>query len=473
MSFIRNIAIKGLAKIVGQTGENSFFMPFGSFGLLGNRSNKKIYEESAILSAVINKRAQCFGNSVLYIKDKQGNEPDTLQAKRLRNLLDAPNPLMSWEQLYRATDTYRMLYGHCVWLKLSAFENDMPSSLYIINPEQLQIDFDKSCPIIGKNTFRKIRIGGKDTALTLDDLIIFNDTRVDFGGNPFLAQSRMKALSNESNLLRVIADAEMSIIRNRGAIGILAKDAKDGSSVGVFDDSITAVQEQYRRYGISSDQWNIIITSAALKWYSIAQPLKDLMLIEFEEQMAKKICAVFDIPYALFPFAKDSALGNGGMSEKAELQLYQNTVIPLSKSDAKILTASLCKGTGLAITMDYSDMWIFQEDMKQKAESANVAITAFNSAQAAGNITREEWRALIAEYINIDPSAALLEHKVPRTQLLGVGGLQALKDIVIDPNLTDGQKRALLVNLFEFTLEEALQTVPEVEVKPVNITGNV
>jgi hypothetical protein len=356
---------------------------------------------------------------------------------------------------------------------LSVTKNDIPTALYIIDPEQIQIDIDRNNPFIGRETVGKIRIGGKGTELTLDDLIVFNDIKVGFGGNALLAQSRMTSLKHESQLLKVIADAELSIIRNRGAIGILAKDGKDQSAIGVLDENIEKVQEQYKRYGINSDQWSIIITSLALKWYSITQPLKDLMLIEFEEQMTKKICAIFDVPFELFPFSKDSSFGNGGSRRQAILELYQDTIIPSSKSDALTLTKALCKGLGLTITMDYSDMYIFQEDMKQKAESANTAITALNSAQSAGNITREEWRALAAEYLNIDPAAALLEQKVMLAQQLGVGGLQALMALVVDVNLTAEQKRALLVGVFDRTPEQALEMVPEPEVELINTTGNV
>jgi hypothetical protein len=413
MGFIRNIAIKGLVKVAGAAGAakgSSFLL---SLGLpLSNRGYRAIYEESAVLSTVINKRAGCFGNAVVYVKDRQDNEAETVQARQVRSLLRQPNSLMSWEQLYRTTEVYRMLYGYCVWLKLSVSGGGIPSSLFIVDPEQLQVDFGSRAPLVGQNTLTRIRIGGQDTPFTLDDFVIFNDVKVGFGSNPILAQSRMTTLSNESNLLRVIADAELSIIRNRGALGILAKDCRDSTSaVGVYEEAVAEVQEQYKRYGISSEQWNIIITTAALKWQPITQPLKDLMLPEFEEQTAKKICAVFDVPYELFPFSKDSAFGNGGSRKQAMLELYQNVVLPLSKSDAMALTSSLCRGTGLTVTMDYSDMYIFQEEMKQKAESANIAITAFNAAQAAGNITREEWRSLASEFINIDPSSPLLEEK--------------------------------------------------------------
>jgi hypothetical protein len=460
MNWIKKIAVKGLAAVAGKDAAGWFLpLPFGLSIFVKN--GKRIYEEAAILSAVINKRAQCFGSSVVYVKDKQGDETTNFVSKQIRGLLDNPNRLMSWEQMYRTTEMYRMLYGYCVWLKLSVADGGTPSALYIIDPEQLQIDFDRNNPYIGRDTAGRIRIGGKETKLTLNDLIIFNDIKTGFGGHPVFAQSRMTALQNESKLLQVIADAELSIIRNRGALGILAKDGRDQQATGVYNESVKSIQEQYKRYGVTSEQWNIIITSAALKWQSITQPLKDLMLPEFEEQTAKKICAIFDVPYELFPFSKDSAFGNGGSRKQAFLELYQNTVIPTSNGDARLLTKALCKGTGLEITFDYSDMYIFQEDMKQKADTANTAITALNSAQGAGNITREEWRALAAEYINIDPAAALVEEKIMLAQRLGVGGLQALIALVTDANLPDEQKRALLVKVFDFTPAEALETIPE------------
>jgi hypothetical protein len=251
---------------------------------------------------------------------------------------------------------------------------------------------------------KKILIAGKETNIKIDDLIIFNDLKLGFGVNPFFAESRMSSLINENALSNVISDAEHSLIRNRGALGIISKDVNEHTPPQSFTDATENVQKQYEKYGISSFQWNIIITNAALKWQSISQPLKDLMLIEFEEHVAKKICAVFDVPFELFPFSKDSALGNGGSRREAIKELYQNTIIPTSKADAELITNSLCKGTNLTVSFDFSDMWFLQADMKSKAETSKIAIEAFNAALDKGYITIEEWRQNISEYININPN---------------------------------------------------------------------
>ncbi|MDR1347359.1 MAG: phage portal protein [Prevotellaceae bacterium] len=461
MNYFKRLAVKTAEKIIGKTGKDAFWMPFGSV-FQWNGSKRKIYEETAILEAVINKRAQCFGNAVVYVKDKQGNEPDNLQAKRIRSLFAEPNKLMSWTQFYRLIEVYRLLYGYCIVLKLSLDnEKSLPVSLFVIDPEQIDIKYDKTSPFFGQSRATDIYIAGQKTALKTEDLIIFNDIKFGFGNSPFLAQSRMTALDNENKLLAIISNAEHAIIRNRGALGILSKDINDASGAGMFDDKAEDLQEAYRKYGITSEQWNIIITSAALKWQAITPPLKDLMLTEFEEQTAKKICAVFDLPYELLPLSGQSTYAN---RREAETEFFQNYIIPCSKGDAELLTKSLCRGTDLTITFDYSDLWFLQEQMKEKAQAASIAITAFNSAIDKGNITREEWRMLVSEYINIDPTAKLIEQQTMLAVQLGVGGLEGLIQVVINPELTNEQKRAILIGVFDRTREQAFEIVPDVNI---------
>ncbi|MDR2127310.1 MAG: phage portal protein [Prevotellaceae bacterium] len=410
--FLKKILTK---KTLPAAVEKEIFMPFG-FPFQWSDNNKKIYSEAAILEAVINKRAQCFGNAVVYVTDKTGNEPESVQAKRIRNLFAEPNKLMSWVQFYRLVETYRLLYGYCIVLKMS-INNDkvLPTSLFIIDPAQITIKYNQNTPYFGQSQDTDIYIAGQKTSLKLDDLIIFNDLKLGFGDNPFLAQSRMTCLCNENKLVALISNAAHAIIRNRGAIGILSKDVKDDTTTAaVFQDDVSNLHEAYRKYGITSEQWNIIITTAALKYQSMIPPLRDLMLSEFEEQSAKKICAVFDLPFELFPFAKEGQMGNENKKKQSELDLYQNYIIPCSKGDAELFTKSLCKGTDLTISFDYSDMPVFQENMQQKAQAINTAIAALNSAADKGYITVAEWRELASEYININP-AAIIPNKLPIT----------------------------------------------------------
>jgi phage portal protein BeeE len=412
MGIVKNIkeAIIGKQDI----DKKNFFYPFG-VSPLGKQSDRYYYEYGAILSTTINKRSQYFGNSVLRVVDSNNNDTPTVEAGQVMSLLQQPNKLMTWKQFYSTIEVYRMLYGYCPVLKASAFKGDSPQALFIINPAVLDITFEqKNDNYIGSVIIKDIYIGGSRTSLTIDDLIIFNDTKIGFGKNPLFAQSRLSALGNENKLLQVISDAELSIIRNRGALGILSKDINDKSSIGAFEDDKENIQEQYRRYGITSEQWNIIITSSALKWQSITQPLKDLMLLEFEERTAKKICGVFDIPFELLPLVGQSTYSN---RKEAKIELYQDYVIPCSVGDAELLTAALCP-KGIKIMLDYSNIPALQEQLSQKATATATALQAYNAAQQAGNITRLEWRRLASEYIDINPNEIIPETVQPTTQTI-------------------------------------------------------
>jgi phage portal protein BeeE len=437
--------------------KNWFYPMKWIFNWTGNY--RKIFEESAIISSVIGKRAQYFGNAVPYIKDKDGNEPEEPKAVAIRKLLNEPNKLMSFEQFYRAIEMFRMLYGYCIVFKFYAIPGAAPTHLYIIDPDQISIEVEKTSAYIGTVSNVVVKIANERTNIQLKDLIIFNDLKLGFGSNPLLAQSRMTAIKHESKLLAVIADAEESIIRNRGALGILSKDINDQVAPAVFEEKVEDLQAAFKRYGITSEQYHIIVTNAALKWQSMSIPLRELMLIEFEEQNAKKICGVFDLPYELLPMSGQSTYANRSSAEK---EVYQNTVIPSSKSDAKILTKALCVGTNLQIELDYSDMYIFQENMSEKATATNMMVQALNTALNSGMITADESRKLLSNYVDIDTDMTIVqEQTILLAQALGVGGTQSLVAVVTDPNLSDEQKRGLLKILFNFTDEQAFEAIPE------------
>jgi hypothetical protein len=440
--------------------ERDFWLPFGGFN--GSRyigSDKKRYELISVLEAVINKRAECFSNAMPYIVDSSNNEPQDLAARRVRGLFDSPSALMSFQQLYRITDVYRMLYGYCVWFTPRIEEGSLPSSLLLIPPDKLSIEVDPSHSILTNQLPKvKVRISGQDTRIPLDDLIIFNDIKTGFGGHPLLAQSRMTALCDEVNLLGDISEAQSAIIKHRGALGVLTRDPRDEKAPGVFEENKKKIQEEYRHYGLSHEQWKIIITSAPLRWIPLTMNIGDLKLIELEEAAAKKVCSVYDIPYELFPLSGNSTFEN---RKQAKLELYQDHILPTSAGDAELITKKLGL-KAVKVSFDYSHLPVFQEDQAAKASTITAISTAIATLMGNGTITKAEARTELSAYMDINPSEGQDDQaqEAMLAQEIGVGGTQSMVAIVTDPNLTDDQKRGLLMLLFNLTLEETLQVVP-------------
>jgi hypothetical protein len=427
-------------------------MPLSFSGSRHIGSDKRKYELIAILEAVINKRSECFGNAVPYVLDKNGNEPTDLSAKRVVELLKSPNALMSFQQLYRTTDAYRMIYGYSVWFTPRISEGSLPTSILPIPPDKLSIEVDPSYSILTNEQPKvTVRVAGRATNIQLEDLIIFNDIKTGFGDNPLLAQSRMTALYDEVNLLSDIAEAQSSIIRNRGALGVLTRDPRDEKAAGIFEDNKKKIQEEYRHYGLSQEQWKIIITSASLRWIPLTMNISDLKLIELEETAAKKVCGICDLPYELLPISGNSSFEN---RKQALLELYQNYVVPTSVGDANLVTKKL-QLRELQVTFDYTHLPVFQEDQAAKASTISNISSAIATLLGNGTISKAEARKELSVYMDIDPIAPSA-----LAQTIGVEGTQSMVAIVTDTNLSDDQKRGLLMLLFELTLEQVLQVIP-------------
>lgn len=381
---------------------SDFWFPVGGFS--GSRcigSDRKKYELLSVLEAVINKRAATFGNAVPYILDKEGNEPSTMEARRLRELFSSPNALMSFQQLYRLTDIYRMIYGYCVWFTPRAYKGAIPAAILLIPPDKLSLEVGDYSLLTNELPEVRVRIDGRTTSITLDDLIIFNDIKTGFTSNPLLAQSRITALHNETGLLGSIAEAQADIIENRGAIGIISRDPRDDARpASVFEDNKKQIQEEYKRYGLSKQQWKVIITSASLRWTPLTMNIGDLKLIELEEVAAKKVCGIYDVPYELFPLSGNSTFEN---RRQAKLELYQDCTIPTSAGDAELITQKLGV-KDLTVSFDYTHLPIFQEDQAAKASTVASISGSAASLLSSGIISIQEARALLSEYIDINPT---------------------------------------------------------------------
>lgn len=364
------------------------------------------YRHIAAIRMVINKRADCLGNAVPYVLDHYGNEPACGKAAKLRKLFETPNFFQSFAELYVLKEVYRLLYGWCALYTPRAYKGAIPYAMFVVPPTEITFKLnDNKILYWQKNPcdfIAEIKINGLDTANSIDpnDLIIFRDT-FPCPSNPLISESRMSALYNEYDLTSAISEAEMVLVERQGALGILSKDANEVANTGVFEDERREIQNHYRdSYGMQMEKDQILITQTALKWQQIAMPTKDLMLVELDQEAQKKIAGVYNVPYNLLPGGSDSTFSNQQEAKKA---LYQETAIPVSESDSKKFTQALLAGHGLFLKLDYSDLYLFQDDLAQKAQTMSAAVAGLNAAKEAGNITAEEWRREMSKYIDIDP----------------------------------------------------------------------
>jgi len=119
----------------------------------------------------------------------------------------------------------------------------------------------------------------------------------------------------------------LSFNKNICSIGILSNTSTDDAGpIPMEVDAKKQLQDDFQNYGLTHDQWQIIITDANLKWQQIALPIKDMMLGEFFSNDEIQIANAYMFPIPLMNNFK-SAAGQANMAQFNK-QLYTDKIIP-------------------------------------------------------------------------------------------------------------------------------------------------
>lgn len=224
------------------------------------------------------------------------------------------------------------------------------------------------------------------------------------------------------------------------------------------DEDKKNLQEDFQKYGLSRDQWQVIITNASLKWQAMSMPTKDLLLFEEIEDDVRQIADTYEYPMYLLGFKSGTTYSNVGEAKKS---LYQDSIIPEAEYIAESLSTFLKTDlVGLQIKVFYDHLDIFQQGEKEKADAFKVRSDANVPLYEKGIITLNQLLTVLDMDPRPDGDVFIYDLlKTPYAVKLGVGGTQALQSILADINLTPEQKRNSLIVLFGLTEQEANQIV--------------
>jgi hypothetical protein len=171
-----------------------------------------------------------------------------------------------------------------------------------------------------------------------------------------------------NNLIKIY-EAMGTLAEKFGAIGILSDNSANNlSSTPITEKEKQLLQSDYSRYGLSKDQWQLIITTASLTYQSMAMPVRDLMLLESEAAYVKTIADSYHYPSVLL----SSGDGKGttySNQEGAERKFYQDTIVPEADSYTEQLNVMLgTEAAGVKICYDYEWLPVLQMDAKLRAQ---------------------------------------------------------------------------------------------------------
>jgi hypothetical protein len=262
------------------------------------------------------------------------------------------------------------------------------------------------------------------------------------------------------------------ILKYRGAIGILSNDSQDiAGSVPIDPKEKDAIQNSFKKYGTLKGQHQVIITDAKVKWQSMmVNNPKNLGLFEEVEADFDRILDAFNMPTELFS-GKDRTYENQNQARKS---VYENAIIPEAGEWCAALNRRFFPDTPHKFILEYFHLPIFQEDTKHKVEKLQTAVNALTVLLSDQQITSQEYREELAK-LGVGNGSALPvatednndaeRNAKAQAELRGtVGGVNAITTIVQQVNqgqmrYTEG--RAILINMFGYTPEQAASMIEE------------
>lgn len=428
----------------------------------------KAYEKCPAVSAIINKKAQCFIDGKLYVMNNKGKEASSVQATALRKLLSRPNLLQSQAEFIAQMYIYVQLFGFCpvIAIKRIGFNNAIDAkALWNIPPNY--IDFEYTQKLFRQTALGEVishiyvKYNGERIPIPTEDIMIVRDISPALSGNMIFPDSRIKQLEDPINNSIGAWQSRNVLINYRGALGIFSKDtAGSGAGVGIPTLPVTKeekdqLQKDFKRYGLRGNQWQFIITTAALKWQSVSVPTKDLMLFEEVDAATMSICDRYNYPYQLMAAAKGTTFSNVAEGNRI---LYQGAILPEAKSLFTQLEAFFkLSDYNLSLDMDYSDVAVLQEDKGLQATARKTRDDAYAIEYDNNVVTRDEWRIANGEDAVTDGTGNLYKYQlasvdtVPLILAIGAEGVTAVTAIISNPSIPEPNAIALLISGFNIS----------------------
>lgn len=358
---------------------------------------------------VCDKLGSMASRGVPYVMDDDGNERDAYDD--VRALLAQPNPLQTWTSFVKQVELSLSAFGYAPISFVRATPVSLPKAMWVLPAERFHlygtgrwIRQTETGEVIAR-AFVKGEDGLQDIELqTGDYAVIYNSMPIMRGGTQheidFVAPC--DALSAPVSNWTAAMAATHTLLVHGGPKGILYSDyADDMGNTQLTRDEEMAVMDRFKQqYGLVGQDYPILVTRYRLGWLPLDFNADQLKLQETDDRATRAIATALGVNVSLFT---ESKYDN---QESAKKGAYQDVVIPDSKKIAETLTRMLCT-RGEHIEIDFSDVECLQKDKRAEADTLRTAGEALRTLVTDNIITITEARERLADYIDIDPSAAV------------------------------------------------------------------
>lgn len=388
----------------------------GFFKLDNEINHLRAYNECSPLKSIISKRSKAFNNGVLSIVDAKGNESKSKAAVDMLEKLHNPNPIQTGRQFLAQQNTYIDIFGWCLVLKTKPVGFSSITNLWNIPTWMLDPIYTYNwlyeTKIDGIIQNFKFSFGGSVIELLPGDFsLIFDDGfGTESNCNMLIPDSRLRG--NEYPVSTIINSyiATNTIITKRGAIGILSNKSTDaGSTLPLRESEKNTLQQEFKRYGITGQAHQIIISESNLEWQAMGMSIKEMQILEIKADAVMALCDSYGYPYRLL--AQEKSASYNDVSEFRK-DFYSDTIIPESTSRWEQRSFALLEGTGLKFLCDFSKLPALQDDKQKAALARKTEVEGVEKAFKNNYITLDRSRELMGEMPIDDKFGKMYYHEL-------------------------------------------------------------
>ncbi len=367
-------------------------------------SDKKfleLYLSVPELQAIINYRARVFADMRIKAVNEAGDEKEIPQLK----LFSKPNPIQNFKEFAMQYHVLRDIFG-----------NDFIHPIFGNDPKQAQVMWNLppcGAEVIPSDSLKsqeavlfrmtdedeiikKYKFSYESGHITFEpnEIIHYNDNQVDFNENRFLlGDSKIRPIQQACENIKNAYEARGVLIQN-AALGILTNEGKDGiGTAPITPKEKKELQDDYKRYGLTKEKWQMIITNMSLKYQSMTTDTGKLKLFEEVDSDFRTVANAYSFPPEILQ--TDSTYEN---KQRAITQLYQDTIIPEANEWLQGFT-NFFQLEGVFLKADFSHVAALQSDLEKRSKSMDRAATGLSKALESGFVQLPEAEEEFKKYL--------------------------------------------------------------------------
>lgn len=288
----------------------------------------------------------------------KGTEWTEIPNNQVLDLLEKPNQLQTREEFFWLLTIFLLAEGEAPIL-LDEVKN--PTTMVILNPSNLKIEFDKD-NLIGGYKYR--RTNGTEQSIERDLIIFF---KLPNFKSPFRGMGKLKYIAQTLDIDNYIEEYLRMFFFNDATPGSVLETEKELSK-SIYERLKNQLKTKHQGYKKSHKN---MILEGGLKWKEIGNKINELQIKEFQDNIRDKILAMFKVPKSVLGITEDVNRANGENSDRV---FSRRAIKPL----LKIIEAQLNQNLLMKFSEGQS-LWLefenpVKEDMKLQAEIDDIYI---------------------------------------------------------------------------------------------------